>query len=154
MGCLPTLRSTFGGRHCGLTSGGTCQVRGEGFANYDFQFAINWSINKKVSFAMLKGIAVDLEPNVNIELDKGTARQKFYLTGELPWPPNFENPEVPMTFSWTPPGDKVAQPPKLKFNVIATVGALIAIAGAVPRGSNDAPATAAEPELEEVPEAA
>lgn len=121
--------------------GRTATIKGEGVANYDFTFAINWSIDKKVSFGLLKGIAVDLEPNVNLELDKSTARQKFYISGSIPWPQDLDKPKVPIAISWTPPGEREAKKPKLKFNVIATVGASMP-AGTVSGRSRTSGATA------------
>src|SRR5262245_39697019 len=105
------------------TGTNSAKVSGEGIAVYDFKFAVNWSVEKKMSFGLMKGISVDLEPDVTIELDKATSRLKFYVAGEMGWPPNFDRPEFAGQMSWTAPGDKDAKPPKLKFNVVATVGA-------------------------------
>ena len=97
-------------------------IHGQGLAEYDLSFGVDWTMAAKLGLAQVKGIAgLSLDPNVTLKLNPKTATQKYYLSGSM----SMRNPDKPtmdLTVSWLPPGSG-DKPPQLELQLVGTLTA-------------------------------
>lgn len=104
------------------TGPGTGRIQGQGRAEFDFAFGVDWKMSTKVGISVMNVMGAKIDPKLTITLDPKTASQKFYLSGDVAFEETDEGIKVrDVLFSWTPPGSEGAEVPQLHLNLVGSI---------------------------------